>query len=183
MEKRKAGFKKRFAAAAVLLAAAALAAGIIIFWRSRQNIYSNDYYSIVLPEGWTVETVLEKSGAHGVHLISTEETTVAWIDIREGFEHGGKGVYSLLRSTDILGMHGSIQSERIVMSDDSKMPFYRVVVEPGLSAAEQCKGVEPYPDKLYYMYINDDNFFVCVEVRDNTLWDEMEKVVKSMRLK
>lgn len=33
------------------------------------------------------------------------------------------------------------------------------------------------------MYINDDNLFVCVEAKDNTLWDEMEKVVKSMKLK
>lgn len=81
-----------------------------------------------------VESV--KSGYHSVQLLTLEGECAAELWIGVNFEHSGTGVLGFRRSYDFLGMHGSIQSEKIVMSNDSKMRFYRVVVEPGLSAAE-----------------------------------------------
>lgn len=182
MEKKKIGSKKKIAAAVVLLAAVVVAVGIFVFRQKTQNVYSNNYYSIALPEGWTAEVALEKSEFQKLQLLSAEGTTAAWIEVRTNFKDGWRGTYSFLYP-DRMGMHGSMESEEIILSDDSKLPFYRVIVTPGLSAAEQSQGVEPYPDKLYYMYINDESFLIYIEVSDDALWDEMERVVKSMKLK
>lgn len=181
MEQKRAGWHKRLAAVIIVLfAVVAIVTGISLFSESRKNVYQNDYYSIELPEGWMVEVKTEKQGYQSVRLMSANENHATEIWVAEKFKHRGTGVSGVRAEYDFLGMHGHIKSEKIVVSD-SGMPFYRVVVEFEPSAAMAANG-EADPDVLHYMYIGDDDLFISVEVRDNTLWDEVEEIVKTMKL-
>ena len=180
MEEKKVSLKKGLTIVAVLFILAAIVMGILLFSRDRGRVYQNDYYFVQLPEGWTVEVKTEKQGYQSVRLMSENENFVAEIWVAEKFKHRGTGVSGVRAEYDFLGMHGRIKSEKIIVSA-ARMPFYRVVVEFEPSAAMAARG-EAIPDALHYMYIGDDDLFICVDVRDNTLWDEVEEIVKTMRL-
>lgn len=184
MEEKRAGWHKRLAAVIIILfVVAAIVTGISLFSESRKNVYQNEYYSIELPEGWTAETEFEIRRYPEVFFVSPDGTEAACIEpVYENFEHGGVGVYSLLVRSEIMGNHGSIKSSKIVMSNDSQIPFYRVVMEYELPPGLEWRGMEPEPDKLYFLYLSDDDLFICIRVLDNTLWDEVEEIVKTMRL-
>lgn len=179
MEKKRVAWHKRLSAVIIVMfAAAAIVTGISLFSESRKNIYQNEYYSIEFPEGW----MYELRGTWEVHFMSPDGAKAGYIYVWPNFENFGQGVYSLVRRAEIMGNHGSIKSSKIVMSNDRRIPFYRVVMERELSPAEMGEGKEPNPDELYFLYIGDDDLFICVRVLDNTLWDEVEEIVKTMKL-
>lgn len=135
-------------------------------------LYSGDYYSIMLPQGWAID-----SKGNEASLILSEEK-IATITVEEDFEYG-QSIESIVANW--IGMRASILSEDSIETTDKETVFHKTIVRWEQSAAEEISGESPYPDEIHYFYISEDNLFIDIFLRNEEYVEDIENIIKSFR--
>ena len=149
-----------------------IAIAIVAFSRlnRRENLYSGENYSIMLPQGWAID-----SEGNEASLIFSEEI-IATITVEEDFEYG-QDIESIVANW--IGMRASILSEDSIETTNKETVFHKTIVGWEQSAAEEISGESPYPDETHYFYISKDNLFIDIFLRNEEYVEDIENIVKS----
>ena len=134
------------------------------------NLYSCDYYSIMLPQGWAID-----SESNEASLVFSEEI-IATITVEEDFEYG-QNIESIV--SNWIGMRTSILSEDSIETTNKETVFHKTVVGWEQSAAEEISGESIYPNEIHYFYISKDNLFIDIFLRNEEYDEDVENIVKS----
>ena len=134
------------------------------------NLYSGDYYSIMLPQGWAID-----SEGNEASLIFSEKI-IATITVEEDFEYG-QSIESIVANW--IGMRSSILYEDAIETTNKETVFHKTIVGWEQSAAEAISGESPYLDEIHYFYISEDNLFIDIFLRNEEYVEDIENIVMS----
>ncbi|MCX4328225.1 MAG: M56 family metallopeptidase [Lachnospiraceae bacterium] len=135
------------------------------------HIYTNKYYSLVLPENCTVQ----EDGPDS--FIVSGNKKIAAIMTEENFQYGGSADKIV---SNWIGIHAGIKSGHSFLTDKN-YKFYKAVVKTELSAAQEINGEEPGSDELHYFYISGEKLFIDVLVYDEEDITLAEKIIKTFQ--
>lgn len=137
------------------------------------NNYSGNYYSVELPQGWSIE-----GEGIAVNVVFSEET-IATIMVEERFKYGQD---TELIVSSWIGMHAFIISENPVKTLNKEVVFNKTIIGFEQSAAAEINGESPWPDETHYFYISEDRLFIDIFLRDEDYAEDVEKIIESFRI-
>lgn len=135
----------------------------------KSKLYSNNFYSLALPENCTIE---EDGG--NVFIVSGNKN-IATITVDENFQYGGN-IEKIVANW--IGMDTSIKSESSFLTDKNDK-FHKVVLKTRLSAAQEINGEKPSDNEIHYFYLSGEKLFVDIMVHNNGYIDLIENLIKS----
>ncbi len=142
----------------------------------KKNLYSNECYSLVLPENCTAQE--SEYSKCDVYIMSGNEK-IAMITVAKHFEYGDS-VERIVANW--IGMRTSVKSDESFYTN-KKDEFRKVIVATELSAADEIKGVEPYPDEVHYFYLSEEDLFIDIMVYDDAYISQLENAIKTFTVK
>lgn len=159
----------------ILAISVILVLGIVVIKNksSKSNLYTNEYYSLILPINCTVQ-----ENEFDVSLVY-ENKKIAMITIDEDFQYGDN-VERIVANW--IGMKASIKSESSLWTDKND-EFHKVIIETELSAAEEINGEDPKADEVHYFYLSEGKLFIDVLVYDDEYITLIENSIKSLTFK
>lgn len=137
----------------IILAITIVVSSVILVLKNasgKSNVYSNEYYSLILSENCNVQE--DESNIYFVF----NNKKIATITIEENFQYGDD-VKTIVANW--LGMHSSIKSESLFLTDKNNV-FHKVVVQNELSAAQEINGKEPEADEVHYFYLSEEKLLL-----------------------
>lgn len=172
------GYQKKILLVALVIVVILIIGLIVLLSQlpDKSNLYSNEYYSLTLPENCTVQE--SEYSECDVYIMSGNEE-IAMITAAEHFEYGDS-VESIVANW--LGMRTSVKSDSSFFTNKND-EFRKVIVATELSAAQQIKGEESNPDEVHYFYLSEDNLFIDIMVYDDAYISQLENAIKTFTVK
>ena len=136
---------------------------------NQKNLYSNEHYSLILPENYTVK----EEGMNTAVVFDNKK--IAAVEAAEDFQYGDN-IEKIVANW--IGMHAGIESEEILLTEQED-EFHKVIVNVELSAAEQINGEDSNKDEVHYFYLSEDKLFIDILVYDNNQIAAVEDLIRS----
>lgn len=164
----------------VCMVIVAIAVIMGVYWRSNNreslysdNNYSGNYYSVELPQGWSIE-------GEGIEVnVFFSEERIATIVVEERFKYG-QTTESMVANW--IGMKAFIISENPVETLNKEVVFNKTIIGFEQSAAAEINGESPWPDETHYFYISEDKLFIDIFLQNEEYAEDVENIVKSFRI-
>lgn len=175
MQKIKCGFSIMIAIVILLLLT------YIVFTNNDKRIKISDMASIVMDSEWSIESKETKKGySYSDFLYSGKK--VATIEFSEvnAMSLFSKDTTAESFTRIYIGMHAELKDSSEVKLKKRNTSLTKIVVNPGMSAAERENSDVECADEIWYFGISENNIMICAQLLDVSEEETFEKVLSTL---